>query len=71
MEYHPLTLDELKKVLGSAYEEFKGNFPEPKFQKLLDKYKFDPDDIDRELLRIALKKEGFFEQAKGIFIISL
>jgi hypothetical protein len=56
MEYHPLTLNELKKVLGSVYEEFKGNFPEPKFHKLLDKYKFDPDEIDRELLRVILNR---------------
>ncbi len=48
-------------ALGSKYDELKGNWKEEKFDVVLSKFNIKKDDYDKEELRIALKKEGFFE----------
>ena len=71
MEYKSLNVDVFKKTLGSDYEELKGNFNAKLFGELLDQYRFDLNKHGRELLRIALKKEGFFEVTKGNWIVCI
>lgn len=56
-----LTFEVFKAALDKNWDLFNGNFKEERFEALLNEKNFQTSIEERELLRIELKKKGFFE----------